>query len=44
MISKNLNEKDVKKDSPDETTPVMIFGNLKIIDKDTGKILVNKRF
>lgn len=28
---------------PDENTGVMIYGHLKIVDVDTGEILVNKR-
>lgn len=27
----------------DEEAGVMVYGNLKIIDVDTGKVLVNKR-
>lgn len=42
-MDKNI-DKDSKKSPPDEISPVMIFGNLKIIDKDTKKILINKRF
>lgn len=39
-----LNDKDSKKLPTDEISPVMIFGNLKIIDKETNKVLINKRF
>lgn len=30
-------------DEPDENTGVMIYGHIKIVDVDTGEILVNKR-
>lgn len=43
-MKNNKTDKDSIKSLPDETTPVMIFGNLKIIDKETNKVLVNKRF
>lgn len=29
---------------PDEDTHLFIFGNLRIIEKETGEELVNKRF
>jgi hypothetical protein len=35
--------KDNQQDIPDDITAVMIYGNLKIIDVQTGKMLVNKR-
>lgn len=28
---------------PDETTAVMVYGNLRIVDVQTNEILVNKR-
>jgi hypothetical protein len=37
-------EPDTKKSAiPDEKLGIMIYGNLKIKDLDTGKILVNQR-
>jgi|APFre7841882654_1041346.scaffolds.fasta_scaffold379688_2 hypothetical protein len=38
-----VDDKLLPKTSPDEDAGVMVYGNLKIRDKDTGKILVNKR-
>jgi hypothetical protein len=35
--------KDDQQAIPDDTAAVMIYGNLKIIDVQTGEILVNKR-
>jgi hypothetical protein len=35
------NEDDRSK--PNEDIGVMVFGNLKIIDVDTGEVLINKR-
>ena len=36
------NDKD-DRPNPDENMGVMVFGNLKIIDVETGEVLVNKR-
>lgn len=40
-----VNEKHIsdKSDVPDETTGIMVYGHLKIVDLDTGEILINKR-
>jgi len=35
------NEDD--RSNPDENMGVMVFGNLRIIDVETGEVLVNKR-
>lgn len=45
----NANEENKKsqptdKNETDENTHLFVYGNLKIIDKDTGEILVNKPF
>lgn len=29
---------------PDENTHLFIYGNLKIVEKETGEVLINKRF
>lgn len=33
-----------EKEKADETTHLFIFGNIKIVDKITGEVLVNKPF
>ena len=40
------NKKDGSKKIPkvDENMHLMVYGNIKIIDKETKEILVNKRF
>lgn len=41
---RNDDPRDTKETGgPDETTAVMVYGNLKIIDVQTGDVLVNKR-
>jgi len=35
---------DIPEVIPDEDTHLFIFGNLKIIEKETGEIVINKRF
>jgi hypothetical protein len=38
------NEQDIKKPKmQDENLGIMVYGNIKIKDLDTGKILVNQR-
>ena len=41
-ITMKQNDNDNIEDVPDETVATSIFGNVKIIDVDTGEILVNK--
>jgi hypothetical protein len=36
-------DKDDDHHDPDDNIGVMVYGNLKIIDVETGEILVNKR-
>jgi hypothetical protein len=46
MVSKaqkDTNPDNVTEPRADENIGVMVYGNLRIIDVDTGEILVNKR-
>lgn len=43
MTDKNADKKDVAEPDLKEDVSVMIFGNIKIIDLDTGELIVNKR-
>lgn len=40
---KSKSELDRLDQAPDESTAIMVYGNLKIIDVQTGETLVNKR-
>lgn len=43
MMKKEKNSEKNSSDAPKDFAGVMIYGNLKIIDVNTGEILVNKR-
>jgi hypothetical protein len=40
----DLDKKDSNSKLPDENMHLFVYGNLKIIDKETGEVLVNKPF
>jgi hypothetical protein len=40
--SKNVKKQVVQEEIPDETGHLFLYANLKITDKDTGEIIINK--
>ena len=43
FLGEKLDQKE-KEDSLDETMHLFVYGNIKIVDKETGEVLVNKPF
>ena len=43
METRQIEQNKPESPMPDENLGIMVYGNLKITDLDTGKILVNQR-